>query len=145
MPDPRTTNVQRYREEQGAARIHLLTAIAPFTVSQDRFIVVEAGEVARLVSCSRCTPRTVLGQGQAREVAPETLVAFQRGLAAAEAAWAQDAVPPNVHDGVTITAEYADAGIYRRVRMVAPPEGSPHARLLAAWLDAFPEVRRALR
>lgn len=145
MTDTRTTNVVRFREEQGAARVHILTLMAPFTVSQDRFVLLETGSGARLVVCTRCTPRTALNHGQARAVPEETLAAFLRGIEAAEAAWTDDAIPAGIHDGVTITVERAGAEGYSRVRMVAPPEGSPHARLLAAWSSAFEEVRRALR
>ena len=38
MPDPRSEKVQKFREEQGATRIHILTAVTPFSVSQDRFV-----------------------------------------------------------------------------------------------------------
>jgi len=137
--------VQRFREEQGAIRVHILTAVAPFTVSQDRFVLIETGEGARLVICTRCTPRTALGHGQTRDIPPDVLARFLDAVDAAEAAWSGDAVPENVYDGVTIIVERAEANAYRRTRMVAPPEGSPHARLLAAWTDAFEEARRALR
>jgi hypothetical protein len=145
MPDTRASNVQRFREDQGAARVHILTAVAPFTVSQDRFVLIEVAEGARLVACTRCTPRTALIHGQTRAIPPDTLARFLDAVNAAEAAWSGDAVPENIHDGVTIIVEWADADAYRRTRMVAPPEGSPHGRLLAAWTDAFEEARRTLR
>lgn len=145
MGDTRSANVQRFREEQGAARVHILTAVAPFTVSQDRFVLIETAEGVRLVTCTRCTPRTALSHGQNRDIPPDTLVRFLSAVDAADAAWSRDAVPESIHDGVTIIVERADADAYRRTRMVAPPEGSPHARLLAAWTDAFDEVRRTLR
>ena len=145
MADTRSGNVQRFREEQGATRVHILTAVAPFTVSQDRFVLIETAEGARLVACTRCTPRTALSHGQTRDIPPDTLARFLGAVSAAEAAWSRDAVPENVHDGVTIIVEWADTDTYCRTRMVAPPEGSPHARLLAAWTDAFEEVRRTLR
>jgi hypothetical protein len=145
MPDTRASNVQRFREEQGAARVHILTAVAPFTVSQDRFVLIETAEGARLVTCTHCTPRTALSHGQMRDIPPDTLARFLGAVDAAEAAWSGDAVPENIHDGVTIIVERAEADAYYRTRMVAPPEGSSHGRLLAAWTDAFEEVRRALR
>jgi hypothetical protein len=145
MPDTRGSNVQRFREGQGAARVHILTAVAPFTVSQDRFVLIEIAEGARLVACTRCTPRTALSHGQMRVIPPDTLARFLDAVDAAEAAWSGDAVPENIHDGVTIIVEWADVDAYRRTRMVAPPENSPHGRLLAAWSDAFEEVRRILR
>jgi hypothetical protein len=145
MSDLRSTNVLHFREEQGAARVHILTAVAPFTVSQDRFVLIETGTGARLVACTGCTPRTALSHGQSRDLPAETLAAFLSRIEAAAAAWDADAIPSDIHDGVTITVERADAAGYCRVRMVAPPEGSPHARLLSAWTATFEEVRRALR
>jgi hypothetical protein len=145
MTDPRAANVQRFREEQKAARVQILCVIAPFTVSQERFILIETAAGARLISCSGCTPRTPLGQGPSREITPDVLAAFLRTADSAEAAWAADAIPTDIHDGVTITVERADATGYSRVRMVAPPAGSSHARLLDAWRSAFDEVRKTLR
>jgi len=145
MTDIRSTNVLRFREEQGAARVHILTAVAPFTVNQDRFVLVETEAGARLITCTGCTPRTALNHGQARDLPAEMLAAFLSRSEAAAAAWTEDAIPANIHDGVTLTVECADAAGYCRVRMVAPPDGSPHARLLAAWIATFDEVRRVLR
>ncbi|MCZ7540042.1 MAG: hypothetical protein M5U29_09040 [Anaerolineae bacterium] len=144
MPDNRSLTVQRFCAEQGADCVYLLTAIQPFTVSQNRCMVVVAGRSARLLCCHSCTPRTSLAQGSMRDVEPETLNRFLRDLEGAALAWEADAVPPNIHDGLTITVERATAGGYERVRMVEPPSGGPHARLLAAWVNAFPEVRRAI-
>ena len=45
---------------------------------------------------------------------------------------------------MTLTIEMADAESYRRVRMVDPPVGGPHERLLSAWMTTFPEVAIAL-
>ena len=50
-----------------------------------------------------------------------------------------------VRHAIKSTVEQADAHGYERVRMVEPPSGGPHARLLAAWADAFPEARRIIR
>ena len=116
----------------------ILTTVTPFSVSQDRFVVIESTYDARLVICRGSTPRTAFNHGQTQHVAPETLNVFLERLAAAEAAWNGDAIPVGVSDGVTITVEQAAAGDYRRVRMVEPPEGSPHERLLAAWMVTFP-------
>ena len=107
-------------------------------------MVIEWRSGARLVQCPGCTPRTALGQGEAIDIAPDTLRAFQDRLAEADAAWRADAVPVGVHDGVTLTVEHADAHSYRRVRMVDPPEGSAHDRLLSAWMTTFPVVAHAL-
>lgn len=144
MPDPRSEKVQRFREEQGADRVHILTAIQPFSVSQDRFVLVESLWGTRLITCRGGTPRTAFDQGRTQPVSPETVRLFLERLAAAEAAWASDAIPAGVSDGVTITAEWAEAREYRRVRMVEPPEGSAHERLLAAWLVTFPDIAHAL-
>jgi len=148
MADNRTLNVQRFREEQGASRVHILTAIAPFSVKQDRFVLMEWGEKdarAHLIVCTDGTPRAPLDRGDVHPVDGQTLRAFLRDIDDAAMAWVGDAIPPNVHDGVTITIERADVETYDRVRMVAPTPGSPHARLLAAWMDAFPETRRVKR
>jgi hypothetical protein len=145
MSDPRADNVKRFREEQGALRVYLLTAIQPFTVSQDRFIVVERrNQDAWLIHCTGCTPRTALGNGNSQTIPPEKLEEFDRLIHAASAAWKSDAIPSGVHDGVTLTVEIADADSYRRVRMVDPPEGSAHDKLLSAWMTVFPEVALAL-
>ncbi len=147
MPDNRTVNVQRFREEQGASRLHILTVVAPFSVSQDRFVLIEISDEAtvRLITCRDGTPRAPLDRGSTRPVEPGALQAFLQDIDDAAMAWAGDAIPPNVHDGVTITVERAAPDSYERVRMVDPPAGSPHARLLAAWMDAFPETRRIKR
>jgi hypothetical protein len=145
MNDPRANNVKRFREEQGALRIYMLTAIQPFTVSQDRFIVVERrNEEAWLIHCTGCTPRTALGNGNSQSLSPETLQTFAARIEAASAAWSGDAIPEGIHDGVTLTFELADAESYRRVRMVDPAEGSAHEKLLSAWMTTFPEVAIAL-
>jgi len=145
MPDNRSLTVQRFCAEHGADCVYILTAIQPFTVSQNRCMVVVTGRSAQLVCCHSCTPRTSLGQGSLREVEPAVLEQFLRDVQDAAPAWTGDAIPPHVHDGVTLTVERADAHGYERVRMVEPPSGGPHARLLAAWADAFPEARRIIR
>jgi len=146
VTDVRAAHVERFRAEQGARRVHLLTAASPFVVTQARFIVVEGAEGgARLIACPDCTPRTALGLGAAEPIAPAVLDAFLRDLDDAVAAWAGDAVPAHLHDGVTITVERADADGYARVRLADPAPDSPHARLLAAWAQAFPAVRRAIK
>ncbi len=144
MPDPRSEKVQKFREEQGATRIHILTAVTPFSVSQDRFVVIETRHGARLVICRGSTPRTAFDHGVKYPVSLDTVRLFLERLSAAEIAWAADAIPAGVSDGITLTAEQATAHDYRRVRMIEPPEGSPHDRLLAAWLVTFPEVAHAL-
>ena len=144
MSDPRAANVERWRAQLGAERLFILTAVTPFTVSQARFAVVDAAGGARLISCRDCTPRSPLDIGESEPILPAVLRQFLDDLAAAADAWAEDAVPANVHDGITLTMERADAAGYARVRMVDPPPDSPHARLLAAWTRGFPAVRRAL-
>ncbi len=144
MPDNRSLTVQRFCVEQGADCVYILTAIQPFTVSQNRCLLVVTGREAQLVCCHSCTPRTSLAQGSMRDVEPEALDRFLREVEGAAAAWEADAIPPNIHDGLTVTVERATADRYERVRMVEPPSGGPHARLLAAWADAFPEVRRVI-
>lgn len=141
MTDPRAANVQRFREEHGAQRVVVLTAVTPFQISQDRAIVVQADYNAQLITCSGCTPRTALGQGIMRDIVPKDLMDFFAALEQAKDAWDNDVVPPNVHDGITLTVEHADAGGYTRVRIVNPESDSPHARLIAAWTATFPEVR----
>jgi hypothetical protein len=142
--DNRAEHVQRFCQERGATRVHILTVHAPFTVRQDRFVVLERGAGGQFISGKGCTPRTPLGTGEERPLYAETLAAFLRAVEAASEAWDGDAVPPNMHDGVTLTCEQADADDYRRVRIVDPAPGSAHARLIAAWTAAFPDVRRAL-
>ncbi len=142
--DPRETRVQNFRVTQNARQVFILTAVTPFSVSQERFVVMASGDGVRLITCAGCTPRTDLAQGQARPVALDVWRNFQVDLSQTEMAWAGDAVPPNVHDGLTITVERAEPESYERVRIVAAPPQSPHARLLEAWARAFPEVRRAL-
>jgi hypothetical protein len=144
MSDQRAANVQRFREEQGAERVWVLSAVIPFSVSQDRVVVVERPDGAQLVTCHGCTPRTALGQGTLRPIASDVLAAFVSGMNDADMAWTGDDVPPNVHDGVTFTVEHADASGYERVRIVDPQTNSPHDRLLVAWADAFPEARKLL-
>ena len=145
MSDPRTDNVKRFREDQGAVRVYILTAIQPFTVSQDRFIVVERrNDDAWLIHCTGCTPRTSLGNGNSKGILPDVLEDFAARIEAASAAWDSDAIPQGVHDGVTLTIEMADAESYRRVRMVDPADGSPHEQMLSAWMTTFPEVAIAL-
>ena len=145
MTDHRAATVRLFREQQHAQQVFVLTAVTPFKVSQDRAILVRHANDAQLVTCSGCTPRTALGQGSVRDVAPDELTAFLRGMSQTAAAWTGDAVPSNVHDGVTITVERADSDRYDRVRIVEPAPDSPHARLIAVWTDTFPEVRRLLR
>ncbi len=142
--DPREARVQNFRVAQNARCVLILSAVSPFSVSQERFVVVQRENDVRLIVCAGCTPRTDLAQGQARPLSAEEWAVFQRDLALTEMAWTGDAIPPNVHDGRTITVERADASGYERVRIVAPPPESSHARLLAAWARAFPEVRRVL-
>lgn len=144
MTDPRATSVQRFREDHGAQRVVILTAVTPFKVSQDRAIVVQADYNAQLILCSGCTPRTALGQGIMRDIMPKDLRDFFTELEQARHAWDNDAVPANVFDGVTVTIEQADSHGYARVRMVDPEPDSPHARLLSAWMTTFPEVRKML-
>ncbi|GAB4421669.1 MAG: hypothetical protein Kow00106_18690 [Anaerolineae bacterium] len=144
MADSRATIVEQFRQEQGADSVYILTALQPFGVSQNRCMVMISGRCAQLVCCNSCTPRTSLGQGSLREVEPAELEQFLRDLQDAELAWTGDAIPPQVHDGITYTVERADAHGYERVRIVDPSPDSPHVRLLAAWRNAFPEARRML-
>lgn len=144
MSDNRSLTVQRFCAEQGADCVYILTAIQPFTVSQNRCLLIVTGREAQLVCCNSCTPRTSLAQGSMRDVEPEALDRFLRAIEGAAGAWEADAIPSNVHDGLTITVERVTAAGYERVRMVEPAPGGPHARLLAAWADVFPEVRRVI-
>jgi hypothetical protein len=144
MADPRSDKVQKFREEQGATRVHILTAIQPFSVSQDRFVLIEFTREAQLVICRSGTPRTPFDHGQTQAVRSGELRTFLDRLDAANAAWVADAIPTGVSDGVTLTVEQATPAEYRRVRMVEPPENSIHARLLEAWMVTFPEIAIAL-
>lgn len=144
MPDVRSTEVQHFRETQGATRIHLLTINTPFNPSQDRFILIELPHDTFLTSCAQCSPRVTIGYGQLYNVQLDVLRGFLDTVESAAQAWQEDAIPPDVHDGVTITMEVADSAGYRRVRMVDPPEDTPHSRLLAAWTENFPQVRRVV-
>lgn len=145
MTDPRAANVQRFHDEHNADTVYILTAVTPFSVSQNRAIIVQKQRTAQLITCTGCTPRTALGQGLMRDITPRELSAFLTAIASAEVAWADDALPPNVHDGITITIERATAKGYDRVRAVDPPPNSPHARLIAAFSANFPELRAMLR
>ncbi len=145
MPDTRAGKVQRFCAEQHASRLLIFTVVTPFSVSLDRLIVVEHGSTAQVIICNGCTPRTAFDHGRMRDVDPDVLSGFRSAIEHAELAWAGDAVPPNVHDGITITIERADGEDYERVRIVAPDPNSPHARLIAAWTEAFPEARNLLR
>ncbi len=146
MTDQRATTVQRYRAEQKAQAVYILTTVMPFSVSQNRAIVVfDGGSMGHLITCSGCTPRTALGQGVMRDIPPDVLNTFLAALEDAAAAWDNDAIPPNVHDGVTITVERVNDSGYMRVRIVEPQPDTPHHHLIAAWTQAFPEVRQMLR
>ncbi len=172
MPDNRSTEVQRFRKEQGATRLHLLTVNSPFGPSQDRYVLTELPHETYLFECAKCSPRVSLGYGQLHTVSPETLRAFLNAVSEAEDAWTQiepdgtpaaesassresapsregapsrNGAPVGLHDGLTITVEVADSAGYRRARIIDPAPDSPQARLLNAWLLAFPQVRRALQ
>jgi hypothetical protein len=145
MPDTRAEKVRRFCEEQQASRLHIFTVVTPFNVSQDRLIVIEHGSTAQVIICTGCTPRTALDHGELREIEPAILNGFLTDVEHAEMAWVGDAVPPNIHDGITVTIERTDGTTYERVRIVDPETASPHARLIAAWTEAFPEARHLLR
>jgi len=136
--------VQRFREAEGADSVYILTVLQPFTVSQSRCVVVVTGYEGQLISSNGCTPRTALSQGSVRHIDSQVLENFLRSLADAEMAWAGDVVPPNIHDGVTLTVERADANGYERVRIADFEVGGPHGRLIEAWTSAFPEARRII-
>ena len=88
--------------------------------------MIETRHGARLVICRGSTPRTAFDHGVKSPVSLDTVRLFLERLSAAEIAWAADAIPAGVSDGITLTAEQATAHDYRRVRMIEPPEGSPH-------------------
>lgn len=144
MPDPRAETVRRFREDQGARRVYILTVLQPFTIKQNRFMVVEWHKSAQLIHCPDCTPRTALGNGEVTDLEIDDLATFTIAVDAARAAWDVDFVPSGLHDGITITIERCDDRAYTRTRMVDPPEGSDHERLQSAWMAAFPEVALAL-
>lgn len=145
MPDTRAEKVRRFCAEQQASRLHILTVVTPFSVSQDRLIVVEHGKTAQVIVCNGCTPRTAFEHGDLRDIDPDVLSGFLTDVDDAEMAWVGDSVPPNIHDGITVTIERTDGDTYERVRIVDPEVASPHARLIGAWTEAFPEARNWLR
>lgn len=145
MTDHRATEVQLYRAETGALRVHILTLIAPQKPTLDRFVLVERERDATLIVCDGCPLDAPLGRGAPQPVPAQTLAMFLYELRSVSAVWSNDYVPEGAHDGVTIIVERAEQDLYRRTRMVDPPENSAHARLVNAWKNAFPAVRRILR
>lgn len=144
MSDPRAETVRRFREDQAARQVYILTVLQPFTISQNRFILLEWHKSAQLIHCADCTPRTALGSGQVTDIEADTLQAFTTALDGARDAWDSDLIPSGLHDGITVTIERCDDDGYWRSRMVNPPEGSAHDRLQSAWMAAFPEVALAI-
>lgn len=145
MPDTRAEKVRRFCTAQQATQVLILTVVTPFNISQDRLIVMEQKDAAQVTICKGCTPRTTFDHGDTRPIDPDTLHNFRRDIDDAAMAWTGDVVPPNIHDGITITIERTDGEEYERVRIVDPDPNSPHDRLIAAWTEAFPEARHLLR
>lgn len=144
MTDSRPTEVRQYRAAQRATRLHMLTIITPFSATLDRFILAESEAGATLRRCTGCRLSAPLDRGESDSVPAETLAAFLHALEAAESAWGEDAVPDGALDGITIIAERATADDYAITHMLSPRSNTPHARLLRAWIEAFPAVARAL-
>jgi len=145
MTDRRAAEVQLYRVQTGASRVHILTLASPQRPALDRFVLVERERDAALIVCDRCPLDVPLGRGAPQPVPAQSLTMFLFALRAASEAWSEDCIPEGAHDGITIIVERAEQDLYRRTRMVDPPENSAHARLLDAWKNAFPAVRRVLR
>ena len=145
MTDRRAAEVQLYRVQTGASRVHILTLIAPQKPTLDRFVLVERERDATLIVCDGGPLDAPLGRGAPQPVPAQTLAMFLYELRSVSAVWSSDYVPQGAHDGVTIIVERAEQDLYRRTRMVDPPENSAHARLVNAWKNAFPAVRRILR
>ena len=145
MTDRRAAEVQLYRVQTGASRVHILTLTSPQKPSLDRFVLVERDRDATLLVCDRCPLDAPLGRGTPQPVPAQTLAVFLFALRSASAAWTEDYIPDGAHDGITIIVERAEQDLYRRTRIVDPPENSAHARLVDAWKNAFPAVRRILR
>ncbi|HML24340.1 MAG TPA: hypothetical protein PKD09_21975 [Aggregatilinea sp.] len=144
--EQRPREVEQFRTEHRAERVFVLTAITPFRPAMDRFVLLEreAGASLLLV-CVGCPFRAPLDRGEPYPVTDEMLAEFQRRMAGAEKAWEADAVPDGAYDGMTLVAERATVQSYDIVHMVAPRSNSPHARLMYAWTQVFPAVRKALR
>ncbi len=144
--DQRQHEVERFRKQHQAARVFVLTAITPFRPSMHRFVLLERENApCLLLVCTDCPFRAPLDRGEPHPVTDEMLAEFRRRMDGAEKAWASDAVPEGAYDGMTLVAERASVQGYDIVHMVAPRGSSPHARLLYAWTQVFPEVRKALR
>lgn len=144
MADNHEIEVQRFRAAQRATRLHLLTVITPFAPTLNRFMLIEGEAGATLRRCIGCRLSAPLDQGDSEPVPADKVAAFLHGVENAESAWSEDAVPDGVLDGVTLIAERATAQGYDITHMVAPRGTSPHARLLRAWIESFPDVQRAL-
>lgn len=145
MTDRRAAEVQLYRVQTGASRVHILTLTSPQRAALDRFVLVERDRDAALIACDGCPLDAPLGRGAPQPVPAQTLAMFLFALRSVSAAWSEDAIPEGAHDGITIVVERAEQDLYRRTRMVDPPANSAHARLVDAWKNAFPAVRRVLR
>ncbi len=143
--EQRPREVEQFRAAHGADRIYVLTAITPFRRAMDRFVLLERDEGASLLLiCVECPFRAPLDRGEPQPVTDEMLAEFRRRIDGAEKAWASDAVPDGAYDGMTLVAERASARGYDIVHIVAPRGNSPHARLIYAWTQVFPSVRKAL-
>ncbi len=144
MSTDRAAEIDRLRQREDATRLHLLTIVTPFRGTLDRFMLLEHGDAATLITCRDCRLTSPLDRGARQPVDVATLADFLRQLDHAEAAWDEDAVPEGSHDGITLIAERATKRDYAITHMLAPRSNTPHMRLLRAWLSAFPAINKAL-
>ena len=141
----RSERLQQFLAARGGIRLFVLTAVTPMLNRQSRYLLIQWDGGGTLLTCDDCGLRAPFEEGREDAVAPEKMDAFLEQMAAVSVETLDDYRSSNIHDGVTVIVEYADHDTYHRLRIIDPPPGSLHARVLAAWFNAFPHVRRALR
>lgn len=146
VPDEkRSERLQQFLAARGGLRLFVLTAVSPMLSRQSRYLLIQREGGGTLLTCDDCGLRAPFEEGREDAVAPEPMAVFLEQMAIVGVETLDDYRPANIHDGVTVIVEYVDHDTYHRLRIIDPPPGSLHARVLAAWANAFPRVRRALR
>ncbi|HEX3049794.1 MAG TPA: hypothetical protein VHP83_04000 [Aggregatilineaceae bacterium] len=143
--DERSKEVQVFRDEFAAARVHILTLYTPLQAHMSRFAFVEREAGAMLVTCLQCPLRAPLSRGEPQPISAEVATKFIQALSAIKPETLDDYYAEGVHDGTTMIYERADSGGYHIVHILQPPNNSPYTQLINAWSAAFPGVRRVLR
>mgnify|MGYP000874614017 CR=1 FL=1 len=144
MPDERETEVRKFAKSQHATRLHILSVVTPFRAAQDRFVLLERGEMVMLVACVDCPFRAPMARGEPQPLAPAKLEQFLKALAPLAVETLDDYFPEGAHDGTTIVFERLDEQGYVQIAMLDPPKRSKHSRLVSAWTRTFPAVRAVL-